>query len=401
MKILIIHNHYQIRGGEDAVFENECALLENGGHSVVRYEVSNDEIPAGFAKCLTFFKTIWNAQSARGIRELIRREKPEIAHFHNTLHLVSPAAYWACKAEGVPVVQTLHNFRLCCLNVCLMTRGAICEDCVGKNPWRGVRKKCYRDSYAQSLAIWAMLTFHRLIGTYRNKIDAYIALTEFGKQKMIEAGLPAHKIHIKSNVCPAGADKITESSASESANETERATILFVGRLSPEKGLRVLLDAWRLCQDRLPRNARLIIAGAGPDRAALEPAAPPSVSFAGRLTQSQVLELMRGASAIACPSIWYETFGMSILEASSCALPAIASNLGAFAELIEDNKTGYLFPAGDAAALSDALTRIFKNPVQARAAGEAARRAFLYSESIPSRNLARLLEIYETARKQR
>lgn len=394
MKILIIHNHYQIRGGEDAVFENECAMLENGGHGVVRYEVSNDEIPAGFGKILTVFKIIWNRKSAREIRALIRREKPDVAHFHNTLHLVSPAAYWACKAEGVPVVQTLHNFRLCCLNVCLMTKGAICEDCVGKNPWRGVRKKCYRDSYAQSLAIWAMLTLHRLIGTYRDKIDAYIALTEFGKQKMIEAGLPPHKIHIKSNVCPAGADKI----AASPARAPDRAVILFVGRLSPEKGLRVLLDAWRLCQDRLPRDACLVIAGAGPERAALEPAAPPSVSFAGRLSQSQVLELMRGASAIACPSIWYETFGMSILEASSCALPAIASNLGAFAELVEDGKTGYLFPAGDAAALADALARVFADPGQARAIGEAARRAFLSSDSLPERNLARLLEIYEAAR---
>ncbi|MCL1910516.1 MAG: glycosyltransferase, partial [Kiritimatiellaeota bacterium] len=194
MRILVIHNRYQRRGGEDSVFETECAMLEAAGHTVVRFEVSNDAIPHGLGKYLFFFKTIWNRKSAREIRDTIRREKPDVAHFHNTFPLISPSAYYACAAERVPVVQTIHNFRLCCLNAYLLRDAKVCELCLGKNPWRGVARKCYRDSFAQSLAVWTMLTVHRALGTFRRKVGVYIALTEFGRRKLIEAGLPADKI---------------------------------------------------------------------------------------------------------------------------------------------------------------------------------------------------------------
>ena len=374
------------------MFENECAMLESVGHGVARFEASNADIPSGAAgKYLMFFATIWNRKIAREIRAAIRREKPDVAHFHNTFPLISPAAYWACKAEGVPVVQTLHNFRLCCLNAYLLRGGAVCELCLGKNPWRGVCKKCYRDSLAQSFAAWAMLSIHRLLGTWRGKVDAYIALTEFGKRKMIEAGLPERKIFVKGNVITAA--------PSIAAAAPAAPTILYVGRLSPEKGPNILVEAWRLCHERgtLPQGARLVIVGDGPEREALERAAPPAVSFAGNVDKTQVAEMMRAASAIVCPSVWYETFGLVVLEAFSCALPVIASNLGAFASLIKDGKTGILFPPGDAAALADALTLAFAEPELMREIAAAARRAFLVGESTPERNLTRLLEIYNKA----
>ena len=396
MKILIIHNHYQLRGGEDVVFENECAMLENAGHAVVRFEATNADIPTGGAgKLLAFFATIWNRKTTREIRATIRREKPDIAHFHNTFPLISPAAYWTCKAEGVPVVQTLHNFRLCCLNAYLLRDGSVCELCLGKNPWRGVARKCYRDSFAQSFTVWAMLTVHRALGTFRKKVSVYVALTGFGSRKLAEAGLPAEKIVVKGNaVRPNPAPSLAPDSAPPPA-----PTVLYAGRLSPEKSPGILVAAWRLCHGNLPPGSKCVFIGDGPEREASEKSAEglPGVEFTGILPPAQVAERMRQATVLVSPSVCYEMFPMALSEAAAAGLPVIASDLGAFAALVKDGETGFLFPPGDAVALSDSLTRLLASPAALRAAGENARRAFLSGESVPERNLARLLEIYAKA----
>ena len=194
MRILLIHNRYQQRGGEDIVFEAERALLERAGHDVVVYERHNDEINSypAWRRADLLRRTIWATDSARSIREILVQNRPQVAHFYNTFPLISPAAYYACASEGVPVVQTLPNYRLICPGAQLRRNGQVCELCVGKSvAWEGVRYGCYRDSRAQSAAVAGMLLFHRLAGTWKKCVHTYIALTEFSRHKFIEGGLPA------------------------------------------------------------------------------------------------------------------------------------------------------------------------------------------------------------------
>ena len=207
MKILVVHNHYRLRGGEDTVFDAECRMLEEGGHTVVRYERTNLDVPRGvLGRVRTALGTVWSRRSYREVRELIRRERPDVMHCHNTFPLISPSVYYAAAAEGVPVVQTLHNYRLACLNGYLFREGHVCERCLGRAPWRGVCLRCYRGSLAASATVAAMLLVHRALGTWRRKVTRYIALTEFSKAKFIEAGLPADKITVKPNVLVATSD---------------------------------------------------------------------------------------------------------------------------------------------------------------------------------------------------
>ena len=202
MKILVIHNHYRLRGGEDSVFETECQMLEDAGHKVVRYETSNQDIPDGaLGRLSVALSTVWSRGAYRAVRALIRNERPDVVHCHNTFPRLSPSVYYAAAAEGVPVVQTLHNYRLACLNGYLFRDGHVCEDCLGRMPWRGVFRRCYRGSRGGSLAVAAMLVVHRLLGTWRRKVTRYIVLTEFAKSKYIEIGLPVEKIVVKPNVC--------------------------------------------------------------------------------------------------------------------------------------------------------------------------------------------------------
>ncbi|MDB4306204.1 glycosyltransferase family 1 protein, partial [bacterium] len=234
MRILLIHNRYQQRGGEDIVFETERALLERAGHDVVVYERHNDEINGYpvWRRADLLRRTIWATDSARSICEILVQNRPQVAHFYNSFPLISPAAYYACASEGVPVVQTLPNYRLICPSAQLRRNGQICELCVGKSvAWEGVRYGCYRDSRAQSAAVAGMLLFHRLAGTWKKCVHTYIALTEFSRQKFIDGGLPAEKIAVKPNFLHPDPGPRTRDSG----------YALFVGRLTTEKGVATLL----------------------------------------------------------------------------------------------------------------------------------------------------------------
>ena len=246
--MLVVHERYRVRGGEDGVFETECSLLEEAGHKVVRYEKDNRDIPDRGGRIGLALRTIWNQRTYREIRSIIRAEKPDVVHCHNTFPLISPSVYWAAAREGVPVVQTLHNYRLACLNGYLFREGHVCEDCLGRTPWRGVCRRCYRGSRAQSFVAAAMLLVHRLLGTYRRKVTRYIALTDFAKTKFVEAGLPAGKLVVKPN---AFAPPAQTRPASDSFSIQHSAfSIVYLGRLSPEKGVDILLRAWAmLCND--------------------------------------------------------------------------------------------------------------------------------------------------------
>ncbi len=194
MKIALVHNYYQQPGGEDEVFADEGALLEARGHQVVRYTAHNDRI-AGMRAPVLAQVTVWNRAVYRELRAFIRKERPAVMHFQNTFPLISPASYYAARAEGVPVVQTLHNYRLLCPNALFFRDGHVCEDCLGKSiPWPGVAHACYRGSRTASGVVASMLSIHRALRTWTEMIDVYVVLSEFARQKFIEGGLPSEKI---------------------------------------------------------------------------------------------------------------------------------------------------------------------------------------------------------------
>ena len=426
--VLVVHERYRVRGGEDGVFETECSLLEEAGHKVVRYEKDNREIPDRGGRIGLALRTVWNPRTYREIRSIIRAEKPDVVHCHNTFPLISPSVYWAAAREGVPVVQTLHNYRLACLNGYLFREGHVCEDCLGRTPWRGVCRRCYRGSRAQSFAAAAMLLVHRLLGTYRRKVTRYIALTDFAKAKFVEAGLPAGKISVKPNAFAAAGGEgagLPATVERSGASAPDRLRVIYVGRLSPEKGVDVLLRAWALLtkEGRDASTARpsqapgepgaaeprpgpaltCEIVGDGPERATLEGLAnelgiSSSVRFLGALPREEALRELAGADLLVFPSLWYEQFAITPLEAMALGVPVLVSDVARGATIVEDGVTGRFFPAGDPSALAAALRELLSDSAALRRMGDAARAAFEASDCAPSRNLARLLEVYASAR---
>lgn len=373
-RVMIVHNAYQQRGGEDAVVEAEAELLRSRGHAVRLFTAHNDAI-AGMSRAQLALRTLWSGTTTRDFAQAVEEFRPDLLHVHNTFPLISPSVYWAAARAHVPVVQTLHNFRLLCPQAMLLREGRVCEDCVGRTPWRGVTRGCYRGSVAQSAVLAGMITLHRAVGTWQHKVDRYIALNEFCRRKFIEGGLPAERVVVKPNFVDFPAP-----------DDGPRAGLLFVGRLSVEKGVATLREA----AHRAP-TVPLRVAGAGPDAPLLQ--GLPSVTPLGALTGAQVREAMCRAQALVMPSIWYENFPRTLVEAYACGLPVIASRLGALAELVEDGVTGLLFEPGDAADLAAKMKWAATHPDALMRMGQEARRRYL-REFSPEVNYRRLTEIY-------
>ena len=374
-KILVIHNAYQQRGGEDSVVESEIALLRAHGHEVATYFRSNDDI-ATMPALSVAVNTLWSSGAADDLSQLIRSFQPDVIHVHNTLPLISPAIYWAAEHAGVPVVQTLHNFRLMCLNALYLREGKVCEDCVGHLPWRGVLHQCYRGSAAASAVLASSLALHRSLGTYRKKVSRYIALNEFCKNKFIEGGLPAELIAVKPNFVDAPLPL-----------DLPRKGILFVGRLSVEKGVESLAKAATLLAD-----AQLRVAGEGPQAELLD--GVPSAVKLGRLSSEAVRHEMNSALALVIPSVWYETFGMVIVEAFASGTPVIASRIGALADIVAEGETGLLFKPGDAKDMADKLSWALNHPEQMAEMGHKARAKY-EAEFTAEQNYLQLIKIYK------
>lgn len=376
-RILIVHNAYQQRGGEDSVMEAEAELLASRGQTVERFMRHNDAI-ARMSRLGAALNTTWSKPTARDFELALRSFRPDVVHVHNTFPLMSPAIYWVANRLRVPVVQTLHNFRLLCPGALFLREGKVCEDCSGRLPWRGVVRGCYRESRPASAALAGMLVVHRAAGTWRNKVSRYIALNEFCRAKFVAGGLPAERIVVKPNFVdfPAPA-------------EVERAGFLFVGRLSAEKGVTALADAAR----QVPGVA-LRVAGSGPEASCLEGIA--GVAALGALDGSTVRAEMGRAMALVLPSIWYENFPRTLVEAYACGLPVIASRIGALAELVRDGETGLLFEPGNAADLADKLRWAQAHPQRMAEMGRKAR-ALYEAEFTAERNYAQLMAIYRDA----
>jgi glycosyltransferase involved in cell wall biosynthesis len=384
MKVLVVHCRYQLFGGEDICVAAERDLLLRHGVEVVEFLDDNARIE-GMNPLRLAADTIWSRETRRKLARVLGKERPDVVHFHNTFPLISPSAYYACRDAGVPVVQTLHNFRLLCPGALLMRDGRPCEACVGGAvPWRAVTRACYRGSRSASAVLAAMLATHRLLGTWNQVVDRYVALTEFAKRKLTAGGLPPERLDMKPN--------FVDPDPGPGAHKGGYA--LFVGCLSEEKGLRVLMEAW----NRFGADKPLKIAGAGPLEVAVREWCDrrPGVEFLGFRDLPTIHALMQEARFLVFPSIWYETFGRVAAEAFATGLPVIASRLGAMSEIVEDGRTGLHFTAGDADDLAAKAAWSFAHPEAVREMGRRAREEYL-AHYTARRNYETLMAIYQRA----
>jgi glycosyltransferase involved in cell wall biosynthesis len=384
MNILLVHNSYQRPGGEDVAFEQERQLLIREGHHVVTYRRSNSEIEDySVLQRLALVKdVVWAADTRREFARMLLQEKPQLVHIHNTFVMASPSIYSVCHEARVPVVQTLHNYRLLCPAATFFREGRVCTECVDHSLWRGIRHACYRESRAATATVAFMLEAHRRRGTWV-QVDSYVALTNFARSMFVRGGLPADKVFVKPHfVYP---DPGARRSAGEYA--------LFVGRLSPEKGPRMLVDAW----ERLRKHIPLRIVGDGPLRAELEARVArrqlSDVSFMGQLSRDQVLSAMKEARFLIVPSECYETFSAAICEAFSCGAPVICTRLGAMEELVKHGCTGLQFDPGNSEDLAVKVDWAWEHPAEMELMGREARQEYA-AKYTSERNYEILMEIY-------
>ena len=384
MRILSIHNRYLIRGGEDQSRELEEKLLQEQGNQVDIYEENNNRV-AEIGKVRVAIRTVWSTESYQIVRQKLTENSYNIVHVQNFFPLISPSVYYAANKQGVPIVQTLHNYRLLCANSYFFRDQKVCEDCLGKIiPWPGVVHGCYRDSKLGSLVVVTMQTLHRAISTWKKMVNLYITLTDFTRQKFIQAGLPADKIVVKPNfVYP-----------DPGMGEGNGNYAIFIGRLSPEKGLDTLLAAWQLLGGKIP----LKIIGDGPLSNQVREAVTklPYVKWLGRLPIQEVYTLIGEAKFLIFPSQWYETFGRVAIEAFAKGTPVIASNLGNMSSMIESGRTGFHFSPGDPNDLAALVEYALTHPEKLRKMRFEARSEF-EAKYTAQQNYHKLMDIYKLA----
>lgn len=387
MKILIIHNDYQIQGGETAVVNAEIDLLTRAGHDVRFYQRNNSEINRfGIPQKLSFFpNAIYSSFSYKEIRKIIKNEKPDIAHIHNVFPLISPSVYKALHDDHIPIVQTIHNVRFLCPNGLFYTHGKICERCKFGNTSYAVSLKCYRNSYTLSFLYAISIGLNRRWRVF-NLIDRFIALTEFSKNKFIEAKLTEpHKISILGNYLHSPAPP-------PPCIDSRNSYIAYLGRLSEEKGIPTLIRAIALNNE-----IKLKVAGTGPDRENLQKLVrdlgSDQVKFVGHLTGNAKWDFLRNAMCTVVPSNWFETFPLVALESMAVGTPVIASNLGGLPYIIEDGKTGLLFAPGDHLDLANKISQLVNDLERTRMMGEECVKTIneKYTEEVHYR---KLMEIY-------
>jgi glycosyltransferase involved in cell wall biosynthesis len=391
MRILMIHNYYQQRGGEDCSVDAEIALLRQYGHEVATYVRHNDEImDYGMCRRLGLVGSpTWSWRAARDTGRLIDSFRPNVLHLQNSFPLISPSVLREAHKRNIPTVATLRNYRTICPAATLFRSGSICRLCMNSSPWIGTCYACYHQSRIQTLPVSLAISLHHMFRTWHRHTTLFVSLSAFAREVFIEAGFPAESIRVRPNFLP----------PPPLGNDTERTGALYVGRLSPEKGIDTLLDAW----EALP-HIPLTFLGDGPSRPAVERfiASNPNhrVFCAGTVDTAGVIDALSRARLLIMPSEWYETFGRTIMEAFSVSTPVIASDLGCMSELITEGTTGILYPPGDVNALRAAVRSLYHETVRLRQMGEAARRFYLQALT-PEQAIHNAEAIYEEAVQRR
>lgn len=386
--ILIVHNYYQIPGGEDTVVANEKKMLEDHGHKVVLYSRSNSELKemSKLQKLTLPFTTVFNPRTYRDIKKLIKTEQIDIVHVHNTLNLISPAVYYAARAKKVPVVQTVHNFRLLCPGATFYRDGHICEDCVSKGLMCAVKHRCYRNSKLQTLACVISTKIHRMTGIY-GKLN-YICLTEFNKEKLLQLKqIKAEHVFVKPNFVEVPTDEIVP-------YEKRENQFIFVGRLDKLKGVDILFEAWKRMVVTAPK---LIVCGTGPMeewcRQFLADHPNCNIEMKGFVPNKETRKLIANSKALILPTQWYEGFPMTIVEAYSVGTPVIGSDLGNVGDLIKEGAGGLKFNCRDSKSLINALNLLSQNLLDDHEISD------FYSKHYSSdANYNMLIKVYKTKR---
>ncbi len=375
MRILVLHNKYKIRGGEDSVVSAELAVLSKN-HNVQLVSFDNSAIDGGLKKLMVGIGTIFNIKSFFKVVKNIKSFKPDVIHVHNFFPIASPSVIWAAKYCSVPIVMTIHNYRLICSNGLLLSKGSICEKCIKKvMPYYGIKKRCYQNSFLNSTLLGLMLLVHRLLGTW-SIVSKFVFLTDFAVDKFKESYFPLSnkQIFVKPNFIPV--PKIENHS---------RQGALFIGRISEEKGVYELVKDWK--HDKL-----LTVVGNGPLLLKLKSLNLSNVCFVGMKSKEQVYQLMASTEFLVVPSLWYEGFPMVIVEAYAHGTPVICSGIGGMKAVVEDYKTGIHFENGNYEDLQEKIEWAFANRGKLKQMGAYALQTFLknYTDTIAEQNLLAL-----------
>ena len=382
MRVLVVHNRYRRAGGEEAVVAAEAEMLRSEGHSVDVWMTASESID-GFASTL---RTAWNlpySNAAKAQMETkLEQVRPDVVHIHNIFPLLTASIYDACHQAAVPVVQTLHNYRTICTAATLMRNGRPCDLCIDGSPYLGAAHACYQGSVVRSAALARMIKTNAKRGVW-HRIDRFIALSAFAREKFIAAGFPADRIAVKPNFGPTAVDPAPE-------DTVERSGALFVGRLSEEKGIRPLMEAWQHL------DVPLKVVGDGPLAAEVRLHRNPNIQVMGSLPPQQVQSLMRRSAMLVFPSLWYEGMPMTIIEAFQASLPVIASRLGVMLEMVDDGRTGLHFTAGDVSDLQAKVRWAEQHPSVMQILGRQAFEVFR-ERYTADRNYKSLLSIYRSA----
>ncbi|MBX3422407.1 MAG: glycosyltransferase [Pirellulaceae bacterium] len=385
MRVLVCHNYYQQRGGEDQVFEDEAWMLRERGHDVIQFEMNNHVIH-GMKRTDIIRKTFWNAEVEKELQQKIGQFRPHVVHCINFFPLISPAVCQVAVSMGCAMVQVLQNYRLICPNAQLLRNHQPCQLCIGKRfAWPAIVHGCYREDRMATSVVAGMLSYHRWRRTWDRFVDRFIVPSHVTCQKYVEAGFPAEKIAVKPNFLR------PDPGAGDGAGDYA----IFVGRLSVEKGLLTLLDAWK----KVPGNRRLVIVGDGPlaDAVTRAAASDSRIQWQGRLPLEQVCRQLGSATFSIMPSIWHEPFGRTVIESFAVGTPVLASRMGAMSELILENETGRFFRPGDADDLALKAVEMFADSTLSETGRRLRVRQEYLNKYTAEKNCVQLIAIYNDA----
>lgn len=387
MKILMVHNYLRPPSGENTVFEQERGLLESKGHEVIAYTRQNSEIEAmGFLKKTAVpLRAFWSLTDHAGIRRIAETQRPDVAHFHNIFPLVSPSAYRACKGAGIPVVQTLHHFRIVCPGALLFREGRVCEDCAGMRFLPGIRHGCYRNSSVQTAGMAAVVNFHRMMRTWQDCVDLYIALSDFALDTYRRLGFPSKSFYVKGNFLQDPTEPVYY----------DEGYGVYIGRIGEEKGIPALLDALGECPEipfKMMGDGPLV----GYLGGRLKENGFQNVEYLGVKSHDECMKHLTKARFLVLPSQCFEGSPMVLLEAMSAGKPVVVSNIGVLPAMVSDGANGYVFAPGASNELSARMKRLHADPGGAREMGRKGRALFeeKYTREV---NYNKLMEAYQKA----